>query len=45
MAQAILLPAGFLLIGLVAVCFLRRPKLASSTAAWNAARAEAVPES
>ena len=45
MAQAILLPAGFLLIGLVAVCFLRRPKLASSTAAWNAARAESVPES
>jgi EmrB/QacA subfamily drug resistance transporter len=43
MAQAILLPAGVLLIGLVAVCFLRRPKLTSSTKAWNAARAEAAP--
>ena len=40
MAQAILLPAGVLLIGLVAVCFLRRPKLTSSTADWVAAQEE-----
>ncbi|GAA1977994.1 DHA2 family efflux MFS transporter permease subunit [Microbacterium pumilum] len=45
MAQSILLPACALLVGLVAVCFLRRPKLTSSTNAWNAARAEAVAES
>lgn len=40
MAQAILLPAGVMVVGVVAVLFLRRPK-ASSTADWHAARAEA----
>ena len=40
MAQSILLPAGVLLIGLVAVLFLRRPKLTASTKAWDAAQAE-----
>ena len=37
MAQSILLPAGVLLIGLVAVCFMRRPEL-TVTAEWQAAR-------
>lgn len=39
MSQAILLPAGVLLIGVVAVLFLRRPK-ASSAEEWHAAKAE-----
>jgi hypothetical protein len=42
MAQSILLPAFALLIALVAVLFLKRPRLASSTRAWHAARAEAA---
>jgi EmrB/QacA subfamily drug resistance transporter len=42
MAQSILLPAFALLIALVAVLFLKRPRLASSTQAWHAARAEAA---
>ncbi len=43
MAQSILLPAGAILVGVVAVLFLRRPK-ASSTAQWHAAqRAEPAP--
>ncbi|WP_442574405.1 MFS transporter [Microbacterium sp. F51-2R] len=37
MAQSILLPAGVLLIGLVAVCFMRRPVL-TVTAEWQEAR-------
>ena len=37
MAQSILLPAAVLLVGLVAVCFLRRPVL-TVTAEWQAAR-------
>ncbi|GAA1954814.1 DHA2 family efflux MFS transporter permease subunit [Microbacterium deminutum] len=43
MSQAILLPACALLVGLVAVLFLKRPGLTASTKAWNAARAEAAP--
>lgn len=43
MAQATLLPAVAILVGLVAVLFLKRPRLASSTKAWNAAHAEAAP--
>jgi EmrB/QacA subfamily drug resistance transporter len=43
MAQSILLPASVMLIGLVAVCFMRRPKLTASTKAWNAAQAEPAP--
>jgi MFS family permease len=43
MAQSILLPAGAILVGVVAVLFLRRPK-DSSTAQWHAAqRAEPAP--
>jgi hypothetical protein len=43
MAQAILLPAAVMLIGVVAVLFLRRPK-ASGNAAWHAANAELAAE-
>ena len=41
MAQAILLPASALLVGLVAVLFLRRPNTSTATADWHAAEAEA----
>jgi EmrB/QacA subfamily drug resistance transporter len=43
MAQAILLPACVLLIGLVAVLFLQKPKLAVSNDAWHEAKAEEAP--
>jgi hypothetical protein len=43
MAQAILLPASVLLIGVVAVLFLRRPK-ASGEAEWHAANAKLAAE-
>jgi hypothetical protein len=39
MAQAILLPAAMILVGVVAVLFLGRPK-ASGEAEWHAANAE-----
>ncbi|MEV8368478.1 hypothetical protein [Microbacterium sp. NPDC064584] len=39
MAQAMLLPAGTILIGVVAVLFLRRPAT-SSAADWHAQKAE-----
>ncbi|HWI31506.1 MAG TPA: DHA2 family efflux MFS transporter permease subunit [Microbacterium sp.] len=42
MAQAILLPASALLIGLVAVLFLRRPDTTGATADWHAADAESA---
>ena len=38
MAQAILLPAGVLLIGVLAVLFLRRPVTTEATADWEAAQ-------
>ena len=38
MAQAILLPAGILLIGVLAVLFLRRPATTTATADWEAAQ-------
>jgi MFS family permease len=43
MAQAILLPAAAMLVGVVAVLFLRRPK-ASGEAAWHAANAKLAAE-
>ena len=43
MAQAILLPAAVLLVGVVAVLFLRRPK-ASGEAEWHAANAQLAAE-
>jgi hypothetical protein len=43
MAQAILLPASVLLIGVVAVLFLRRAK-ASGEAEWHAANARLAAE-
>ena len=43
MAQAILLPAAVILIGVVAVLFLRRPR-AASAADWHAQNAEAAPD-
>lgn len=41
MAQSVLLPAAVMLVGVVAVLFMRRPS-AQSTANWNAARAESA---
>ncbi|MGC5172343.1 DHA2 family efflux MFS transporter permease subunit [Micromonospora sp. DT81.3] len=41
MAQAILLPASALLVGLVAVLFIQRPNTSTATADWHAAEAEA----
>ena len=43
MSQAILLPAAVMLIGVVAVLFLRRPKT-MSTADWQAPKTRACPE-
>ena len=43
MAQAILLPASALLVGVIAVLFLRRAK-ASGMAEWHAANAELAAE-
>ena len=43
MSQAILLPAAAMLVGVVAVLFLRRPK-SSGQAEWHAANAKLAAE-
>ncbi|WP_269457433.1 MFS transporter [Microbacterium pygmaeum] len=40
MAQSILLPAGVMIIGVIAVLFLRRPVTTAATADWKAAQTE-----